>query len=82
MEVNDPRHGTTNGYGNMKCRCSACRAAWAASIYKRKSVRPPLLEGDPRHGTTNGYDNWSCRCSACRLAHTTYETARRKRKVA
>jgi hypothetical protein len=23
----DPRHGTHNGYGNLKCRCAACRAA-------------------------------------------------------
>lgn len=26
----DPRHGTTNGYRNLGCRCDACRAANAA----------------------------------------------------
>ena len=82
MEVNDPRHGSVNGYGNMKCRCVPCRSAWAASIQQRKLARPALEVNDPRHGTTNGYSNWSCRCQACRTAHTTYEIARRKRKVA
>jgi hypothetical protein len=23
----DPRHGTHNGYANLRCRCEACRAA-------------------------------------------------------
>lgn len=25
----DPRHGSWNGYHNLKCRCEACTAAWA-----------------------------------------------------
>jgi len=25
----DPRHGSTNGYANLNCRCGDCRAAWA-----------------------------------------------------
>jgi hypothetical protein len=25
----DPRHGTMNGYHNLRCRCEICRAAWA-----------------------------------------------------
>lgn len=33
IQPGDPRHGTSNGYTNLKCRCDACRAAWAA--YKR-----------------------------------------------
>jgi hypothetical protein len=24
----DPRHGTTNGYGNLGCRCDPCTEAW------------------------------------------------------
>lgn len=24
----DPRHGTTNGYGNLGCRCERCTEAW------------------------------------------------------
>lgn len=27
----DPRHGTLNGYNNLRCRCDRCRAANAAS---------------------------------------------------
>ncbi len=23
----DPRHGTVNGYSNLRCRCDRCRAA-------------------------------------------------------
>ena len=26
---NEAKHGTTNMYGNHKCRCSLCRDAWA-----------------------------------------------------
>ena len=29
MAEDDPRHGTANGYVNLKCRCDLCRAAWA-----------------------------------------------------
>ena len=28
----DRRHGTTNGYKNLDCRCQPCRDAWAASM--------------------------------------------------
>lgn len=24
----DERHGTTNGYSNLKCRCDRCKDAW------------------------------------------------------
>lgn len=24
----DPRHGTMNGYNNLKCRCLRCKEAW------------------------------------------------------
>ena len=27
--ADDPRHGSTNGYLNHRCRCVRCRAAWA-----------------------------------------------------
>lgn len=29
MDADDHRHGTENGYGNLRCRCEACRAAHA-----------------------------------------------------
>lgn len=27
LSSNDPRHGTTNGYKNLDCRCDRCRKA-------------------------------------------------------
>jgi hypothetical protein len=27
LAPDDPRHGTRNGYGNLRCRCDACRVA-------------------------------------------------------
>lgn len=41
----DPRHGTTNGYGNLGCHCGDCRRAWAAyclpyqAVYRRHRTR-------------------------------------------
>lgn len=33
-DPSDPRHGTSNGYSNLKCRCDRCREAWAAAHAK------------------------------------------------
>lgn len=30
----DPRHGTTNGYNNLLCKCADCKAAHAS--YRRE----------------------------------------------
>jgi hypothetical protein len=27
-DPDDDRHGTTNGYSNLKCRCESCTEAW------------------------------------------------------
>lgn len=35
----DPRHGTTNGYINYKCRCNDCCAANTASGRARYQAR-------------------------------------------
>jgi hypothetical protein len=38
LAVGDLRHGSPNGYYNLRCRCDACRAAAAAcSIERRKT---------------------------------------------
>lgn len=66
----DPRHGTTNGYGWLWCRCDKCRAWNTLRLSEyRAAVRGRLAAGDPRHGTRNGYSNLGCRCDKCRLAH-------------
>lgn len=75
----DPRHGTVNGYTNLRCRCESCRAIWTAVTRARRSQRPPLAPDDPRHGTDNGYVNFKCRCKDCRAAHATYTRALRRR---
>jgi ribosomal protein L37AE/L43A len=33
----DPRHGTTNGYGNLGCRCASCREANTAHVREWRS---------------------------------------------
>lgn len=35
----DPRHGTTGGYGNHKCRCDRCREAWNSHMREYKARR-------------------------------------------
>lgn len=68
----DPRHGTPNGYGNLGCRCDACREANRQNHAKyMKKVRESgqLATGDGFvHGTSYRYDV-GCRCDECRAAH-------------
>lgn len=67
----DPRHGTTNGYVSLGCRCDACRAANNKKMAKSRQgwLATPLDPYDRRHGTDNGYVNYGCRCNRCRAAH-------------
>lgn len=64
----DPRHGTANGYNNLKCRCGRCRAAWAAKWgdYYRRVLATPRPELP--HGTESRYIHRGCRCDACKHA--------------
>ncbi len=68
----DPRHGTINGYCNLRCRCVECRAAWAAYIADRRRRRVPPPSRDARHGRTSTYVNYGCRCEICRADHAAY----------
>ncbi len=67
----DLRHGTINGYSNLKCRCAACKTAWADYCLnlRNSAALPP---DDWRHGQRNTYLNYACRCDACRLAARIY----------
>lgn len=38
-DLTDERHGTLNGYNNLRCRCDGCRAANAASMREYKERR-------------------------------------------
>lgn len=78
----DPRHGTSNGYGNLGCRCPACREAHRVkhSDYMRRVRESDRILG--QHGTDLAYDT-GCRCDACREAHNRksreYKRSRRRR---
>lgn len=72
----DDRHGTINGYVNLRCRCDECTEA----ITARKTGGLP--DGDSRHGTVNGYVNYGCRCAGCTASWTADCDGRRiRRKV-
>lgn len=73
----DDRHGTTNGYCNLRCRCDACTSAWRAyhaSLRIRKAKT--LAADDPRHGLSSTYANFNCRCQPCTKANTASRSAR------
>lgn len=38
----DPRHGTRNGYGNLRCRCDRCRQANTDAYRVIRAERPDL----------------------------------------
>jgi hypothetical protein len=64
----DPRHGTPNGYGNLGCRCAACREANRVNHarYMAKVRAEARILGE--HGKSLAYDS-GCRCEGCRTAH-------------
>lgn len=79
----DPRHGTPNGYNNLRCRCRACQDAWAAEVRDYQVRRRGTLSPDDhRHGTYNGYRNYGCRCDPCRAANAAYARDYYRRKHA
>lgn len=66
-----PAHGTTNGYGNLGCRCELCREANRIAhgqYMQRVRHTGRLTEDDRIHGTSYRYDV-GCRCDQCRAAH-------------
>lgn len=74
----DERHGTTNGYVNLGCRCEACRESWAATCQRMKDQRRGTLSPeDARHGRYATYTNYRCRCESCRAAKREYDRQRR-----
>lgn len=41
----DPRHGTPNGYGNLRYRCPECREAWRIDCTERRTQRANAEKG-------------------------------------
>lgn len=66
----DPRHGTPNGYGNLGCRCDACKEANREdhARYMERVRRTGELANKGEHGSSYRYDV-GCRCDECRDAH-------------
>lgn len=83
QDASDPRHGTYNGYVNLRCRCAACCAANTAECQRHRQNRAGTLTADdPRHGKYTTYYNYKCRCDRCVAAKAAYDRdlyARRKR---
>ena len=81
LSPTDPRHGTVNGYTNLKCRCDACRSAWAEKTAGHRNNRADhgLPAEDPHHGKYTTYLNYLCRCGLCRAAYAAYMRAYRLR---
>lgn len=82
LAADDPRHGTVNGYGNLGCRCSACRDAWAVEFLKLREKRAAILAANPdivAHGKATTYQNWKCRCEPCTAAATGSKRAQSQR---
>jgi hypothetical protein len=87
LAPDDPRHGTANGYGNLGCRCDACREANTISHMewvRRSHYNVPMDEWNRLrrtrykvHGTEGTYK--TCKCDACRYASM---IARRRRRAA
>lgn len=65
----DPRHGTQNGYANLRCRCGRCRVANTSYCRELKRVRAGRAIPKGLHGSVNAYTNYSCRCRECRDAY-------------
>lgn len=81
LPPDDPRHGTTNGYGNHGCRCDACREAHRINHrkYMRRVKETGELAGEQvQHGTAYRYDV-GCRCDECREAHNAKSRATKAR---
>lgn len=79
LAPDDPRHGTTNGYTNYRCRCDRCKDAnrLARAGYLKRLRAEGRVVG--KHGSAFAYDA-GCRCDACREAHNTKSREYKRRR--
>jgi hypothetical protein len=87
LAADDPRHGTTNGYDNLGCRCSQCREAKTTANKEwrhRTGYSMPMemylrsVRGTAApHGTETRYTA-GCRCDQCRHAANNERWRRRQ----
>ncbi|MDT5076462.1 MAG: hypothetical protein QOJ80_1099 [Mycobacterium sp.] len=76
----DPRHGSDNGYSNLRCRCQHCRQAWARTYQKRRERKRNEPTPVGAHGTVSGYSYWGCRCAKCTEIHSEHHRQLRYRR--
>jgi hypothetical protein len=76
----DPRHGTENGYSNLKCKCEPCKQAWREAVAEDRKTRATKPVPDHVHGTENGYRNYGCKCDKCKTEWSRVSNRRRKRR--
>jgi len=79
--LEDPRHGTQNGYANLRCRCDRCRAANTDYCRDLRTARASRIVPERLHGTVNAYSNYRCRCSQCRAAYNESRRTGRSRSL-
>lgn len=79
LSPDDSRHGTENGYSNLRCHCDRCKAAHAEKTREMQADRESRTPPERVHGTPGGYGNWRCKCGPCRAAWSKDTTERRKR---
>jgi hypothetical protein len=93
LALDDPRHGTNNGYKNLGCRCDDCRKAGVAWhrewLHRTGRVLPwDVYVAERRanlapHGTETRYTGpEKCRCAQCKEASRLAKAARRAKRVA
>jgi hypothetical protein len=68
-DLTDPRHGTQNGYTNLRCRCQPCRDVHAETVRRARARRASDIPADI-HGKASTYQNYACRCRPCTDAST------------
>lgn len=91
LAANDPRHGTYNGYSNLRCRCKACCAAnteqhrdWLHRSGRHRPRAVYLAERRERAANNHGLSGYrrGCRCAVCREAMRVYKADYRARQRA
>jgi hypothetical protein len=83
-------HGTTNGYGNRRCRCGPCKDAHrvakqgvrAERYAERVLVDGLLIHPAATHGRFASYTNYGCRCVPCTRDATAHHARLRARRKA
>lgn len=63
LSPDDPRHGTTNGYSNYKCRCDKCTKAHSL-YYNELRQRSPEYRAAQARAQTKYYERKKARREA------------------